>query len=86
MAAGVARLSGGVVAPSWQGLGVYRAVLDARLSYGVTHGVTMALVKANAATSGPILRKLGFTPYGPEPVYAVPLRQGLSLPVSGRTG
>ncbi|MEV7186614.1 GNAT family N-acetyltransferase [Kitasatospora sp. NPDC093102] len=84
VADGVARLSGGAVAPSWQGLGVYRAVLDARLSYGVAYGATMALVKANAATSGPILRKSGFTPFGPEPVYAVPLRElpGTSVPGS----
>ncbi|MFB7620539.1 GNAT family N-acetyltransferase [Kitasatospora sp. NPDC056181] len=73
---GVARLTGGVVAPSRQGQGVYRAVLDARLSYAVTHGATMALVKGNAATSGPILRKAGFTTFGPEPVYALPLRGG----------
>ena len=74
MADGVARLWGGVVAPAWRGQGVYRAVLDARLSYGVTHGATMALVKGNVATSGPILRQAGFTAFGEEPVYAVPLR------------
>lgn len=61
------------MAPSWRGQGVYRAVLDARLSYGVTHGATMALVKGNVTTSGPILRKAGFTSFGQEPVYAVPL-------------
>ncbi|MFG2909891.1 GNAT family N-acetyltransferase [Kitasatospora sp. NPDC048286] len=77
---GVARLTGGVVAPSWRGQGVYRAVLDARLSCAVAGGATMALVKANEATSGPILRKAGFTPFGPEPVYAVPLGQGRSAP------
>ncbi|OKJ03301.1 GNAT family N-acetyltransferase [Kitasatospora sp. CB01950] len=70
---GVARLSGGVVAQPWRGRGVYRAVLGGRLSYAVTHGATMALVKANPTTSGPILRKAGFTSFGPEPVYAVPL-------------
>lgn len=73
IADGVARLWGGVVAPAWRGRGVYRAVLDARLSYGVTHGTTMALVKGNVATSGPILRKAGFTDFGLESVYAVPL-------------
>ncbi|RKE23084.1 GNAT family N-acetyltransferase [Streptomyces sp. TLI_171] len=71
---GVARLTGGVVDPQWRGRGIYRALLHARLSYAVTHGATMALVKANPATSGPILRRTGFTSYGPEPVYAVPLR------------
>ncbi|WP_354637715.1 GNAT family N-acetyltransferase [Kitasatospora camelliae] len=71
---GVARLTGGVVAPAWRGRGVYRAVLDARLSYAVAHGTTTALVKSNPATSGPILRKAGLTAFGAEPVYAVPLR------------
>ena len=45
MADGVARLWGGSVVPAVRGLGVYRAVLDARLAYAVTHGATMALVK-----------------------------------------
>lgn len=73
MADGVARLWGGVVAPSWRGQGVYRALLEARLSYAVTHGATMALVKGNVATSGPILLKAGFTAFGHEPIYAIPL-------------
>ncbi|MFJ5924422.1 GNAT family N-acetyltransferase [Kitasatospora sp. NPDC092948] len=72
---GVARLSGGVVAPAWRRRGIYRSILAARLAYGVTHGATMALVKANPTTSGPILRRSGFTGFGPEPVYAVPLHQ-----------
>ncbi|MEU9047661.1 MULTISPECIES: hypothetical protein [unclassified Kitasatospora] len=58
---------------------MHRGVLDARLPYGVTHGATMALLKANVATSGPILWKTGFTAFGQEPVYAVPLRQGPPL-------
>ncbi|MFF0296790.1 GNAT family N-acetyltransferase [Kitasatospora sp. NPDC004614] len=72
---GVARLTGGVTAEPWRGRGVYRAVLGARLNYGAAHGATMALVKANPATSGPILRKSGFTSFGPEPVYAIPLHE-----------
>jgi GNAT superfamily N-acetyltransferase len=71
---GVARLWGGVVVPSARGQGVYRAVLDARLSYAVAHGATMALVKGNVATSGPILRKAGFTAFGQEPLYRIALR------------
>ncbi|MFJ8039421.1 GNAT family N-acetyltransferase [Kitasatospora sp. NPDC096147] len=70
---GVARLTGGVVVPEWRGKGVYRALLTARLVYAREHGARMALVKANVDTSGPILRKAGFTGYGQEPVYAVPL-------------
>jgi GNAT superfamily N-acetyltransferase len=70
---GVARLSGAVVVQAMRGQGVYRAVLGARLSYAAAQGATMALVKANPVTSGPILRKVGFTSFGPEPVYAIPL-------------
>jgi GNAT superfamily N-acetyltransferase len=70
---GVARLWGGVVAPSARGQGVYRAVLGARLSYGVAHGATMALVQGNIDTSGPILRRAGFAAYGRQPFYDVPL-------------
>jgi hypothetical protein len=62
------------VVPAARGQGVYRAVLDARLSYAVTHGATIALVKGNVATSGPILRKAGFTSFGQEPIYDIPLR------------
>ncbi len=70
---GVARLTGGVVAPSWRGRGVYRAVLGARLAHAAAHGARMALVKGNPRTSGPILRRSGFTVFGQEPVYALPL-------------
>ena len=70
---GVARLWGGVVVPSARGQGIYRAVLDARLSYAVRQGAEIALVKGNVATSGPILRKAGFTAFGQEPVYRLPL-------------
>jgi hypothetical protein len=70
---GVARLWGGVVIPSARGLGVYRAVTEARLAYAVQHGARMALVKGNVATSGPILRKAGFSVFGQEAIYGVPL-------------
>jgi GNAT superfamily N-acetyltransferase len=73
MVDGVARLWGGVVMPSARGQGVYRAVLGARLSYAVTHGATMALVQGKIDTSGPILRRAGFTAYGRQPIYDVPL-------------
>jgi GNAT superfamily N-acetyltransferase len=70
---GVARLSGGVVVPAERGRGIYRALLEARLSYAAAHGATIALVKGNVRTSAPILRKAGFTSFGEEPIYAVPL-------------
>lgn len=69
----VARLWGGVVAPPARGQGIYRAVLDARLTYASAHGATMALVRGNIHTSGPILRRAGFGAYGREPIYDVPL-------------
>jgi GNAT superfamily N-acetyltransferase len=73
MVNGVARLWGGAVVPSARGQGVYRAVLDARLSYAVAHGATMAPVKGKIDTSGPILRRAGFGAYGRELVYDIPL-------------
>jgi hypothetical protein len=42
---------------------------SARLAYGAA----MALVKGRVETSGPILRRAGFTAYGQEVVYRVPL-------------
>jgi GNAT superfamily N-acetyltransferase len=69
----VARLWGGAVLESARGQGVYRAVLAARLAYGAAHGATMALVKGRVETSGPILRRAGFTVHGQEVVYRVPL-------------
>jgi len=73
MADGVARLWGGSVVPALRGLGVYRAVLNARLAYAVTHGAGMALVRGKADTSGPILRRAGFAAFGQEPHYTIPL-------------
>lgn len=73
MADGVARLWGGGVLPSARGKGVYRALLGARMGYGVRHGAVMALVKGRIETSGPILRQAGFAAYGQELIYQVPL-------------
>jgi GNAT superfamily N-acetyltransferase len=70
---GVARLWGGAVLEEARGRGVYRAVLAERIRYGMAHGATMALVKGRVATSGPILRRAGFTTYGQEWSYLVPL-------------
>jgi hypothetical protein len=80
MASGVARLWGGAVIPAARGLGVYRATLAARLAYGADHGAAMALVNARVETSGPILRRAGFTSYGQELRYRVPLL--LTAPVA----
>ena len=69
----VARLWGGSVREEARGRGVYRALLDARMGYGLEHGATMALVKGRVQTSGPILRRAGFERYGEERSYLVPL-------------
>ena len=73
VAGDVARLWGGCTLEEARGRGVYRAVLDARLRAGDEHGCRMALVKGNTATSGPILRRAGFTAYGEERLFQVPL-------------
>lgn len=73
LADGVARLWGGAVVPAARGHGVYRTVLAARLAYAVAHGAAMALVRGKTDTSGPILRRAGFIPFGHEVLYRVPL-------------
>jgi GNAT superfamily N-acetyltransferase len=73
MSDGVARLWGGAVRAAARGQGVYRALLGARLAYGAAHGATMALVKGRVDTSGPILRRAGFTAHGQEVIYQIPL-------------
>jgi GNAT superfamily N-acetyltransferase len=70
---GVARLWFAAVVESARGQGLYRAVLAARLTYAARHGARMALVKGRVETSGPILRRAGFAPYGQELIYAVSL-------------
>jgi hypothetical protein len=81
MADGVARLWGGAVLEAARGQGVYRAILGARLAYGVSHGATMGLVKGRVNTSGPILRQAGFADYGQETSYRVPLLQPKPKPI-----
>lgn len=70
---GVARLWGGAVLPDARGRGVYRAVLVERLRRAADHGATLGLVKGRVETSGPILRRAGFTAYGQERTYVLPL-------------
>lgn len=66
LADGVLRLWGGGVLPEMRGRGVYRALLADRLAWGVERGARFALVKGRVETSGPILRRAGFTAYGVE--------------------
>jgi GNAT superfamily N-acetyltransferase len=69
MAGEVARLWGGGVHGAYRGRGVYRALLDARMRRAHELGATLALVKGRVGTSGPILRRAGFTAYGQERCY-----------------
>lgn len=62
----VARLWGGGVLEDARGRGAYRAMLDARLRWAVERGARMALVKGRVQTSGPILARAGFAPFGEE--------------------
>lgn len=68
------RLWGGAVLPEARGRGVYRAVLAARLRYAADHGADLAIVKGRVQTSGPILRRAGFTAHGQERSWLLPVR------------
>jgi GNAT superfamily N-acetyltransferase len=67
----VARLWGAGTRPAFRGRGAYRALLAARIGLAREHGATLALVKGRVETSGPILRRAGFTAYGEERSYCV---------------
>lgn len=63
---GVARLWGAATRPAHRGRGAYRAALGLRLAVARERGASLALVKGRVETSGPILRRAGFAPYGQE--------------------
>jgi GNAT superfamily N-acetyltransferase len=67
----VARLWGAASRPALRGRGAYRALTHARLAIARGHGATLGLVRARVSTSGPILRRLGFTSYGEERLLAL---------------
>lgn len=69
----VARLWSGSVIEQHRGRGVYRALLAARLEYAARHRADLALVKGRVETSGPILRRAGFTGHGQERSYVIEL-------------
>jgi hypothetical protein len=71
----VARLWGAGTRPAFRGRGAYRALLAARVGLAREHGATLALVKGRVQTSGPILRRAGFTAYGEERSYCVPITE-----------
>jgi GNAT superfamily N-acetyltransferase len=68
-----ARLWGGGVLPEARDRGVYRALLAARLEYAVERQCEIAIVKGRVDTSGPILRRAGFSAYGTERSYLLDL-------------
>lgn len=68
-----ARLWGGVVLPDARRRGVYRAVLAARLDYARWAGADLAIVKGRVQTSGPVLRRAGFAPFGQERSWLLPI-------------
>lgn len=55
-----AYLIGGVVLPDHRGRGLYRALVQARLTDAHAHGLALATSHAREATSAPILDGLGF--------------------------
>lgn len=65
----VARLWGAGVLPQHHGQGAYRSVLLHRLKLARLLGASLALTKGRTNTSGPILRRAGFTRYGVERCY-----------------
>jgi hypothetical protein len=67
----VAYLGGAASLPAVRGRGTYRAVLAERLAIARHHGASLALVKGRVETSGPILRRVGFTTYGEEHSYSL---------------
>ncbi|KAE8763818.1 hypothetical protein [Georgenia thermotolerans] len=73
LAGPVVRLWGAGTRRDWQGRGGYRAVLGERLAQAHWRGIRLALVKARVASSGPILRSVGFAAYGRERRYTLPV-------------
>ena len=69
----VAQLWGAITLPASRGRGSYRAVLAERLRLAREHGATLALVKGRIQTSGPTLLRAGFTDYGEERCYWLPI-------------
>ena len=64
----------GSVLPGHRGRGAYRALVARRLVDARSTTADFALVKAVDDTSAPILKRLGFTPYGEQRCWSVALR------------
>lgn len=57
----VISLSGAATVEAYRGRGLYRALVHRRLRDAADAGKTAAVIQAQAATSAPILRRIGFT-------------------------
>jgi GNAT superfamily N-acetyltransferase len=69
----IALLWGAITLPASRGLGSYRAVLNERLRLAREHGATLVMAKGRALASGPILLRAGFTDYGEERCFWLPV-------------
>lgn len=69
----IALLWGAITLPASRGQGSYRAVLTERLRLAREHGATLAMAKGRALASGPILLRAGFTDYGQEQCFWLPV-------------
>jgi hypothetical protein len=69
----IALLWGAITLPASRGHGSYRAVLAERLRLAREHGATLAMAKGRALASGPILLRAGFTDYGGEQCFWLPV-------------
>ncbi|QDP96985.1 hypothetical protein FOE78_14590 [Microlunatus elymi] len=70
---GVGRLWGAATIESARGHGAYRAVLGLRMRLARRAGAGLALVKGRVDTSAPILQRVGFTDYGQERIFWLPI-------------
>jgi GNAT superfamily N-acetyltransferase len=69
----IALLWGAITLPASRGHGSYRAVLAERLRLAHEHGATLAMAKGRALPSGPILLRAGFTDFGEERCFWLPV-------------
>jgi GNAT superfamily N-acetyltransferase len=69
----VAQLWGAVTLPAARGHGGYRAVLAERLRLARDHGATLVMAKGRALPSAPVLLRAGFTDYGQQRCYWLPV-------------
>lgn len=73
LAGEVAQLWGAVTLPASRGHGAYRAVLAERLRLARERGATLAMVKGRSVPHAPSLLRAGFTDFGEERCYWLPV-------------